>query len=390
MFDVMGIKQTNKRGVFAAVLVLLLCLHSKAVAIAMQTPDKAEDVRLLREAKTSFRANQFGKALEYAERAKYERKKIIKWQYNTVNSSLKAGEVKKARGILTDIIPILQEREEQDAIDIILLYQRKLPASYLKDSADNLVDFLSKSDAYPEADMLIGKVYRLEGEYSLSRQYLLSAWQNARLLDIQDEQYSILYELAELCFLEGDMDGYEKNLLLILKDSGDFNNAALKSALLSRIRGGKKEDMEKFFLLFRCDNYRSIKAYGSLADYYQEVGEKDKALVLSALGVLTGFSKLYDTVRSRDPEFEYKGLQSLFDKMEEYSDIIDWAEEERIWHLLNEFAMRVNSAGSTRFATDLLTTLAKSATEDYWRRQAAEFLATIKGGKGATLSTDSL
>lgn len=341
------------------------------------TTDMSEDMRLMRAAKSAYRANEFGKALEYAERAKYERKRIIKWQYVTVNSSFKAGEVKKAHGILTDIIPILEEREEYDAINIIETYKRRLPDSYLKDSADNLTDFLAKNDAFPEADLLIGRVYRLEGEYSLARQYLLSAWQNAQLLDIVDEQYVILYELADLCSLEGDMDGYEKNLLLILKDSGDFNNASLKSALLSRIRGGKKEDLEKFFLLFRGDDYRSITAYSHLADYYGKVGEKSKSLVASALGVLTGFTKIYDTICLRDPEFEYTGLQSLFDKMTEYGDIMEWAENERIWHEFNEFAMRVNNEGGEHFAKDLLTILAKSSPEGYWRQQATEFLNTL-------------
>lgn len=347
---------------------------------------RSEDIRLLREANTAYRACDFGKALEYAERAKHERKQIIKWQYATVNSSFKAGEVKRAHGVLTDIIPILEEREEYDAIGIIVMYQRKLPDSYLKNSAENLVSFLENNDAFPEADLLIGRVYRLEGEYSLSRQYLLAAWQNASLLDIRDEQYLILYELAELCSLEGNMDGYEKNLLLVLKDSADFNNANLKNALISRIRGGKKEDMEKFFLLFRCNSFQSIKAYGLLADYYGEAGEKRKCLVTSALGVLTGFTKIHDTILARDPEFVYTGLQSLFEKMVEYSDIMEWAEEERIWHDFNEFAMRVNDEGGKYFASGLLRILSASAPEGYWREQAKEFFANLEGGKGNALT----
>lgn len=374
----------------AAALLALSFNAAASGALSKASPIAADDMRLLREANTAYRANDFGKALECAEQAKYARKQIIHWQYTTVNNSFKAGEVKRAHGILTDIIPILKEREEYDAINIIVYYQRKLPASYLKDSADNLANFLANLDAFPEADLLIGRVYRLEGEYALSQQYLLTAWQNARLLDIQDEQYLILYELAELCSLKGDMDGYEKNLLLVLKDSPDFNNANLKGALLSRIRGGKAEDMEKFFLLFRCNSYQSIKAYGLLSDYYSEVGERSKSLVMSALGVLTGFTKIYDTILSRDPEFVYNGVVSLFEKMEEYSDIGEWAEEERIWHDFNEFSMRVNAQGGKYFATSLLTILSKYAPAGYWRAQAAEFLANVKGETGASLSPSTI
>lgn len=363
----------------AAVSVLLPLLAFSASLPSSQLSVNSEDMRLLREGNTAYRANDFGKALEYAEQAKHERRKIIKLQYAMVNNSFKAGEVKRAHGVLTDIIPILREREEYEVIDIIVSYQRRLPASYLKDSADNLTAFLEKNDAFPEADLLIGRVYRLEGEYSLARQYLLTAWQNASLLDISDEQYLILYELAELCALEGDMDGYEKNLLLILKDTEGFNNEGLKSALLSRIRGGRQDDMEKFFLLFRCDDSQSIRAYGLLADYYSEVGQKDKSLVTSALSVLTGFTKIFDTVKARDPEFEYKGVKSLFDKMTEYPDMMDWAEEGRMWHEFNEFAVRVSTEGGKYFAEELLRILSQSTPAPYWREQAAQFLSDITG-----------
>ncbi|HAH61674.1 MAG TPA: hypothetical protein DCL73_06210, partial [Treponema sp.] len=78
------------------------------------------------------------------------------------------------------------------------------------------------------------------------------------------------------------------------------------------------------------DDYRSISAYFKLADFYA-ADNKDKALKASALGVLTGFTKMYTAVKQRDPEFEYTGVSSLFEEVSRYTGILDWAGENKIW-----------------------------------------------------------
>ena len=140
------------------------------------------------------------------------------------------------------------------------------------------------------------------------------------------------------------------------------------------IRNRKAGEMEKFFTMFRSDEYRSLKAYSELSDYYEEKGDKNKALKACSLAVLTSFTKMYNTVKQRDPEFEYDKLQSLFIEIRKYPDILDWAVDNRIWQCFTNLAEKTFNDGDISFAEDLYTVLSNYAPEQYWQEHAAEEL----------------
>ena len=133
--------------------------------------------------------------------------------------------------------------------------------------------------------------------------------------------------------------------------------------------------MEKFFTLFRSEDYTALKAYFKLASYYEERGFSDKALKAFALGTLTAFTKMYNTVKARDPEFEYQNLGRLFTEIRRFPDIVDWASDRQVWKGFSDFAGCVRKAGNERFAFDLYAALANSAPDDYWKKNAAFVLS---------------
>jgi hypothetical protein len=331
------------------------------------------DIRELRSARAAYLAGDYGNALKSAESAKIERKKLISWQLYTLQNSLKSSEVKKAGNSLSLMMPIMEKRQEYDAIDIIKRYEIKMTPGYFADSAEQLTGFIQKRNSFPEADWIIGDVYRCEGEYVQAKDYLLSAWNNAFLLNVPEEQYDILYSLADIAGIENDTEGYETDLLLILADDKFFKNSILNDAMLLTIRNQKAGAMEKFFTYFRSEDYRSIAAYFKLADFYT-ASSPDKALKACALGVLTGFTKMYETVMLRDSEYEYTGLSSLLREITRYPDILDWADKNDIWNGFIDFAGKTAAEGDSTFARDLYTALAADAPDQYFREQAARAL----------------
>ena len=332
------------------------------------------DVRILRNARTEYGSGNYGQAMKLAEEAKIARKNKIAWEIYTLQGSLKSSEVRKANDELSEIIPLLEKRQEYDSIEIIKRYEEKAPASSFYDSASKLVAYISGRESYPEADWLIGNIYKYEGEYTLAEKYLLSAWNHAALLDVPDEQYDILYSLAEIAYDTEDFDNYEADLLLIVGDNAYFTNPDIQDAVMLAIRNRKAGEMEKFFNMFRSGEYRSLKAYSELSDYYEKKGDKNKALKACSLAVLTSFTKMYNTVKQRDPEFEYDTLQSLFIEIRKYPDILEWAVENKIWQYFTNLAEKTYHDGNIQFAEDLYSVLSNYAPEQYWKTQAATAL----------------
>ena len=352
--------------------VLLLSYSSLCAQVRPKKPrDLESDIKLLRSSRVEFDNGKYGEALRLANEAKIARREIVAWEADTLAYALKPREVQKANGVLSDVLAVLKKREDYDAVEIVERYVGKKTSAFFNNSADALVSYVSTRRVFPEADRLIGCIYFLEGEYALAKQYLLNAWQSASLLDVPDERCDILYALSDIALIEKDFDGYEKDLLLIVSGDSLLKNKSFERAFMLIVQNGDAGSMEKFFTLFRSEDYTALGAYFKLASYYGERGFADKALKAFALGTLTAFTKMYNTVKARDPEFEYQNLESLFTEIARFSDIVDWASERRIWKGFSDFADCVQKAGNDRFAFDLYTAMAKSVPDDYWKKKAA-------------------
>lgn len=356
--------------------VLLMAYSALGAQVRPKKPrDLAGDIKLLRRALIEFDNGNYGEALRLANDAKTARREIVAWEADTLSYALKPREVQKANGVLSDVLAVLKKREDYDAVEIVERYIGKKTIGFFHNSVPALVSYVSTRFSLPEADRLIGRVYALEGEYALAKQYLLNAWQNGALLDVPDEQYDILYELSDIALIEKDFDGYEKDLLLIVSGDSLLKNESFEKALMRIVQDREAGAMEKFFTLFRSEDYTALKAYFKLASYYDERGFSDKALKAFALGTLTAFTKMYNTVKARDPEFEYQNLGRLFTEIRRFPDIVDWASDRQVWKGFSDFAGCVRKAGNERFAFDLYAALANSAPDDYWKKNAAFVLS---------------
>ena len=356
--------------------VLLMAYSALGAQVRPKKPrDLAGDVKLLRRALIEFDNGNYGEALRLANDAKTARREIVAWEADTLSYALKPREVQKANGVLSDVLAVLKKREDYDAVEIVERYIGKKTSAFFNNSAPALVSYVSTRFSLPEADRLIGRIYILEGEYALSKQYLMNAWKNAALLDVPDERYDILYELSDIAFIEKDFDDYEKDLLLIVKNDSLLKNKAFEDAFTFIVQNREAGSMEKFFTLFRSEDYTALASYFKLAAYYEERGFSDKALKAFALGTLTAFTKMYNTVKARDPEFEYQNLSLLFTEIARFSDIVDWASSQGIWKAFSDFADCMRKAGNERFAFDLYAALANSAPDDYWKKRSALKLA---------------
>lgn len=350
------------------------CIFSETIA----KPDYIiDDKRIFLDAQIAFDRQDYGLALKLVERAKAARKQKVKWEVYTLENSLKPAEVKRAGDFIPDILPVLSERQDYDALEIFSRYEKLYTMDFFENSAKKLIAFIKNRTEFPEADYLSGCVYQLEGEYSVAEQLFLKAFEFSSILDVPDEKYDILYSLADISFTKKNFEKYEEYLVLIISQDKAFKNNRLIDAMKSTIRSVKSDCMEKFFLMYRTENFRLLNAYFLLSEYYQEKNEKDRALTTAALGALTGFSKVYDVVSKRNPEFEYAGLSSLFIEACKYTDIVEWGIKNNVWKGFNDFAENTFKNECPVFAVKLYTILKEHSPEEYWRAEASVRLDVI-------------
>ena len=360
---------------FAFIFVLLFSLNAAVSQSAPRRIQKGHEAwRSYKKAQTAFESNDYSKAIEYAEEARSIRKQDAAWQTHILENTLKKARVRRAGDELDRVIPELKELGYNDAIEIIASHTEKLGAQYFNNSYSGVVDYISIYAHYTEADYLLGKVYRLEGEFEVALRYMKEAYDYAVNLDVPMEKYDLLYDLASLSYDLGKFDDFEKYSLAIVVDNEYYSDKAFMRSLKRIIDMDSQEAVDKFFLLYRCNNDLALKALIDLSEIYRTIGESEKTLKCSSLASIIAVSKLEYIIGQRINDYEFRGIGDLLIKCQRYEDIVKWGNENNIWKLFCNFAESAASDGKVVFARNLLRTLSKCEPEEYWRRYASEII----------------
>ena len=337
----------------------------------------SESLNAYRNALNCFDNMDYGKALKYSEDAILFRRQQIEKEKQTLKDSLSAKRVRDAGDSIYAVLDVLEDRKEKESIRIINTYLKKKGSDYFDNSITKLREYMNLMVHYPEAHKLIGDIYRLEGEYKFAEDYYLLALNNTDVFDVPDEKYEILYMLAEISRLQNDLPKMEVRLLNILTEDAAYKDKALNMAMLHTIRSDKNDSVEKFFSLYRADCYYSMEAYTKLADYYYEAGAKDKALQFASLAVICGFSKISETIESRNSNYEYTNLANFFQEISFNRDIVEWGNKNMLWKNFNFLARLAHEDGHDIFARGLLSVLVRWCPERYWQKEAVLLLSEL-------------
>lgn len=345
---------------------------------SVRKPSGEEYWYILKQAQNAFDSTKYGDAIKLAENAKQKKKEIAEWQSFILDQTQKNYKVRKAGDYLEEILPILKDKNYNEAVSIINKNLELYGMDFFHGKFSELCKWVDSSYIYPEADYLIGKIYKLEGEADLAYQYLIRAYDNLLRLDVPDVKYDILYEMAEISEMKDDIENYEQKLLAVLMDDKFYTDEGFMNALVRIIEQNKVDSVNKFFLLYRSENDISIKALVLLNEYYSGLEQNDKAIRCAALGSIAAVTRIEETLKDRLIDYSYKGFSDLLEKATLYSDIVDWGNDNDIWKLFYNLAVTTNICGDKVFAKSLLSILTKYEPEEYWRKKSEIQLASIE------------
>ena len=354
---------------------LSLCfLLTFSLLFSQVVPKKPESSefswRILQDAQFSFDKGEISRAMNLANKAKANRVAESDYEVYILDVALSPLAVRRAGEDFDVVLEVLKERDQTEAISIINRYLELYGAKFFQYSVHKMEDWVEEKRVYPEADFLIGKIYRLEGEYKTAIDFYEKARLESSFLDIPDQIYDILYEMADLLKHQGETEKYKQVLLLILDNDSNYKDMVLRRAMLKIIDADKPSNVDRFFNLFRVSSPKTLNALYNISLIFEEEGETENSLFSSALGSVESFSHILDSISGRDANYEYTTLADFLKKISEYEDILLWCEQNHFWDNLIAFCKKVSERGDVIYANAMLDVIANNSHDSYTRAAA--------------------
>ncbi len=369
--------------IFSVFLCFLCLVIGSVLPLAAQASSPGnEGWRLLEKARLDFEAGSYGTALHFCELAREQHLRDTEYKLTVLTRSLAPAEVRRAGDNIDEVYAVLQKRNDSAALAILDTILMVKPREFFEKSIQRILSWLEKRKAYPEAEILTGMIYEAEGEYGQAMHYYELARNNSEMLDIPNEKYTLLYRMADLAALGTNPFDAEAFLLMVLTDDALFGSTDQIGPVLASMVSAleKDQDIERFFMLYRHDNFLGLKAFRDLSVFYRNSGRPEKAMPVASLAAVIIITRLSEAVKAADLEYGYSNLSDLFRRCGNSRDIMKWAGDNKVWDSLLLFARTLESRGGRKGAYALRSALAENCPDSYYAAVARHELAASSTG----------
>ncbi len=180
---------------------------------------------------------------------------------------------------------------------------------------------LEENSTNPEAEMWLGEIFNKENEYDISIKYFERAFEHRKQLIIIEDQYRILYNLAEVYIKTGNIDASTETLHKIIELSGEkIENINLLNSMVSVL---KNRGYDKFIELYRPGKRISLEAFSLLGKYYYETKSWENAVeyLMQATGAV--LTRVIDELKGTNPYFVFLINESTDESLVNVLDLVN-------------------------------------------------------------------
>jgi len=233
-------------------------------------------------------------------------------------------------------------------IEVVLQVLEYRPIETFDDSIQTLKGIVERLQRYPEAEYWKGKVFMLEGEMALAESQMQRALAMRESLEIPDEQYTIMYSMAELYGARNDYVAWENVMQAIVAGDGSLD-PYLQDAMISTLMAG---GFDRFMVLYRIDPTYALEANAALAEFYLDRG-RAAAMLHAAIAVNMTLTRAISMLRAKDRDFAWTTLPEFMKRSSERSEVSEFLRSARLYRQLLTLADAMYIAGARTNAIPL-------------------------------------
>ncbi len=332
---------------------ILVCFFLVITAVIVDV-GAAESYRMVLErGKKLFREGSYGQALLCFEDARRLRADVFDDSYNALVSVLSSANARSLGDKLEAAEEYVRHNKFASAISAFDLFwnetDSKIKIITVNEALSRFLDLRN----FPEAEYWIGKVFRMEGEYSVAIDQFRKALNHSLLLDIPGEELNIRYALADAYAMSSQYKAMEATLLAICADdqlwSGDehqFTRESMGKLLVS-------EGVDRFVQLYRHYASEYYPAHKELGVYFYLSGRHARASDHLSFAFLLETTLIVEELRQRDQSWRFSSLSAAWRDAMALPELRERALEDEYFKTIYYFAASLYAVGKRTSAFEL-------------------------------------
>jgi tetratricopeptide (TPR) repeat protein len=233
-------------------------------------------------------------------------------------------------------------------IEVLLQVLEYRPIESLDDSIQVMRSVVARLQRYPEAEYWKGKVFMLEGEMALAESQMQRALSMRDSLEITDEQYSIMYSMADLYGARDDYVAWE-NVMNAIVAGDESLDPYLEDAMMATLVDG---GFNRFMVLYRIEPTYAMEANAALAEFYLDRG-RAPAMLHAAVALNMSLTRAVNMLRAKDRDFAWTTLQDFMKLALQRSEVTEFLESARLYRQMLTLADAMYISGARTNAIQL-------------------------------------
>ena len=204
---------------------------------------------------------------------------------------------------------------------------------------------IESAGIFPEAEAAVGDVYLEEGEAALAQRQYEKAYDLRKSFYIPDDQYAILYKLANLFELQQLYKGMEDSLSSIIADDKRFQETPNQRLRAQVEKIYLEKGLDRVIELYRFDDSFAAAAHSKLGWFYYRTGRFTQAVSQLLYSVVYRASQVERYSKERDVEQEFASLAELLGVIEASAELRAYADSAGLFKDLYYLAGSTFAAG---------------------------------------------
>ena len=307
---VFGLKRT-----FLVAALLLL-----AQTVFAAAPGQRDWWYTLRRGQAMFGRGDYGNALLAFDDARRDRRATFDRMERDLVEFLSMGEVRRMGDSLDWAERFAREGRFAAAVAALDELFFRVPRGGLGNSVAAALEAFGTLRYFPEAEMWIGRTFRAGGELNLARAQFEIALSRREFFESPALATELLYELAEVHGMRGDLLGMERALLEIVEagalwgDGGEGWQAGpfAREAMLRTLR---TQGVDRLLTLYRYGNAGVMRAHRELGFLYAAMGRHGPAQQHLMFAFVIQNTVIIDEIIRRRFDFRFTTLEALADEI---------------------------------------------------------------------------